>query len=265
MNKQMSTSSCCLALLATALLAAPAFVLTPAPAVGTTQLKSLRGVSMTQADSTEEIGAGRVSNAPLLAAMLGGAGALAVVGHLAGRRGRVAAPRIVLQAEAAEPAEVKPTYKEDVGAMAPFGYFDPLNLCKDETRFRALRVAELKHARVAMMAALGLVTQHSVKFPGFEGVPSGVGAVTSPPGTFGFVALFLLSGFFETVVWKDDATKNPGDFGDPFGAVYGPLRYYDTDMRNRELNNGRAAMFAAIGIIVAELYTGKDGIQQLGV
>lgn len=261
MGKQTSTTSCCAALLATALLAAPAFVLTRAPAVGTSPLKSLRGVSMTQGDSTKEIGTGRVSNAPLLAAMLGGVGALAVVGHLAGRRGKVTAPRIVLQAE--PPAA--PSYKEDVGAMAPFGYFDPLGLCKDETRFRALRVAELKHARVAMMAALGSVVQHYVKLPGFEGVPAGLGAVTSPPGTFGFAALFALSGLMETLVWKDDAKKNPGDFGDPFGAVYGPLRYYDTDMRNRELNNGRMAMFAAFGIIAAELYTGKDGIQQLGV
>ena len=29
-------------------------------------------------------------------------------------------------------------------------------------------------------------------------------------------------------------------------------------MREREINNGRFAMFAAIGIIAAELYTGKD-------
>jgi hypothetical protein len=36
-------------------------------------------------------------------------------------------------------------------------------------------------------------------------------------------------------------------------------------MRNRELNNGRAAMFAAIGIISAELLTGKDGVEQLGL
>jgi hypothetical protein len=34
---------------------------------------------------------------------------------------------------------------------------------------------------------------------------------------------------------------------------------------NRELNNGRAAMFAVIGIIAAELLTGKDGVEQLGL
>merc|ERR1711924_419771 len=38
---------------------------------------------------------------------------------------------------------------------------------------------------------------------------------------------------------------------------------YNEDMRNRELNNGRFAMFAAIGIIAAEMFTGKDGVEQI--
>lgn len=37
------------------------------------------------------------------------------------------------------------------------------------------------------------------------------------------------------------------------------------DMRNRELNNGRFAMVAITGIVVAELVTGKDAVQQLGL
>ena len=35
--------------------------------------------------------------------------------------------------------------------------------------------------------------------------------------------------------------------------------------KERELNNGRFAMFAALGIISAELYTGKDAIEQFGL
>ena len=37
------------------------------------------------------------------------------------------------------------------------------------------------------------------------------------------------------------------------------------EFREREINNGRFAMFAAIGIIAAELYTGKDAIEQFGL
>ena len=146
--------------------------------------------------------------------------------------------------------------------MAPMGFFDPLGFSKvgDKEGFRNLRMAELKHGRVAMMAAVGAVAQHYIKFPGFEKVPAGLAAVTTAPGTYGFVVLFLLSGFMELAVWTQDPNKEVGDFGDPVG-----LGMYDLDMREKELNNGRMAMFAALGIISAELLTGKDGIAQLGL
>merc|ERR1719473_2448189 len=88
---------------------------------------------------------------------------------------------------------------KQLGAMAPLGYFDPLGFSKvgDEAGFRNLRSAELKHGRVAMMAAVGGVAQHYIKFPGFEKVPSGMSAVTTAPGTYGFIALFLISGALE--------------------------------------------------------------------
>merc|ERR1712061_2190 len=112
----------------------------------------------------------------------------------------------------------------------------------------------------AMMAALGFVAQQYIKFPGFEGVPAGVGALTTPPGTYGFVALFLVAGVLELAVWTQDPKKEVGNFGDPLGLsnIFG----YSEDMRAKELNNGRFAMFAAIGILSAELLTGKVGVQQ---
>merc|ERR1711970_1465918 len=65
---------------------------------------------------------------------------------------------------------------EQVGAIAPLGYFDPLGFTKvgDEAGFRKLREQEIKHGRVAMMASIGLVGQHYIKFPAFASVPSGV-------------------------------------------------------------------------------------------
>lgn len=150
---------------------------------------------------------------------------------------------------------------KQIGVTAPLGYFDPLGFSKigDKSGFKKLRSAEIKHGRVAMMAALGAVVQHYVKLPGFEKVPAGMGAVETPPGTYGFGLLFLLIGYVETNVWTDDdPSKEPGNFGDPAG-----LGMYTEDMRLKELNNGRMAMFSAIGIIVANLVTGRDGVEQL--
>jgi len=149
-----------------------------------------------------------------------------------------------------------------VGALPPLGFFDPAGFSKvgDKVGFNNLRAAEIKHGRVAMMAALGGVIQHYLKFPGFEAVPAGLGAVSTAPGTYGFIALFVLSGAFELAIWTQDANKEPGNFGDPLG-----LGQYNEDMRNKEINNGRFAMFAALGIVVADLATGKDAIQQFGI
>ena len=110
-----------------------------------------------------------------------------------------------------------------------------------------------------LFGAVGAVVQHFVKLPGFDDVPAGLAAVNTAPGSYGFIALFLIAGAVELGLWTEQDNKAPGDFGDPLG-----LGQYTEDMRNRELNNGRAAMFAAIGIIAAELYTGKDAIEQFG-
>eukprot|EP00930_Biecheleria_cincta_P093295 TRINITY_DN8355_c0_g1_i2.p1 TRINITY_DN8355_c0_g1~~TRINITY_DN8355_c0_g1_i2.p1 ORF type:complete len:406 (+),score=65.76 TRINITY_DN8355_c0_g1_i2:29-1246(+) len=154
-----------------------------------------------------------------------------------------------------------------VGAMAPLGFFDPIGFTNkgDLNGFRNYRAAEIKHGRVAMMAALGAVVQHYVKFPGFESVPAGLGALTKEPGNVGFGVLLLVTGFLETEVWTQDEVKSPGDFGDPLGLgnIF-KSKPDDYSFRERELNNGRFAMFAAIGIIFAELATGKDAVQQFG-
>merc|ERR1712032_256098 len=157
-----------------------------------------------------------------------------------------------------------------IGVTAPLGYFDPLGFCKvgDYATFHKLRSAELKHGRVAMMAAAGTVFAHYVKFPGFEKVPAGLGALSSPGFAIGFFVLFPLAGFLEIVYWKDDINKEPGNFGDPAGWAgtgLGGAGSYSDEMRNKELNNGRMAMFSIVGILIAELVTGKDGMQQFGL
>jgi light-harvesting complex I chlorophyll a/b binding protein 1 len=194
-----------------------------------------------------------------------GVGVLALVAAGAGRQRQTLQRTVCAAAPEVEPYTPPPpppfNPSKQVGAMAPLGFFDPLGFAKmgDEEGFNNLRAAEIKHGRVAMMAALGAVVQHLVKFPGFEKVPAGLSAVTSAPGTYGFIALLALGAGFELAIWKQDPAKEPGNFGNPVG--WGS---YDDDMRNKEINNGRFAMFAALGIIAADLVTGKDALQQLG-
>ncbi|CAE8653272.1 unnamed protein product [Polarella glacialis] len=168
--------------------------------------------------------------------------------------------RVALRATAANGEVFQPA--KQMGATAPLGFFDPVGFTKegDESGFRNLRAAEIKHGRVAMMAAVGAVAQHYIQFPGFEGVPADLAAVTTAPGSYGFAALFVLSGVAELAIWKQDDKKEPGNFGDPLG-----LGQYNEDMRGKELNNGRMAMIAALGIVAADIFTGKDGMQQLGL
>jgi len=200
---------------------------------------------------------GNAGASPLLglAFTVAGAGAFAAAGRAKSQK----AGRAAVVARRADGATFDPA--TEIGAMAPLGFFDPLSFAKagDKAGFNNLRAAEIKHGRVAMMAAVGAVVQHYIKFPGFEDVPSALSAVTTAPGTYGFAALFVFSGLMELAIWTQDEKKEPGNFGDPAG-----LGMYNPDMRAKEINNGRIAMFSAIGIILAETLTGKDGIQQLG-
>ena len=52
------------------------------------------------------------------------------------------------------------------GITAPFGYFDPagFSATKSAGELKKWREAELKHGRVAMLAALGILTGEAVEF-----------------------------------------------------------------------------------------------------
>ena len=111
-----------------------------------------------------------------------------------------------------------------------------------------------------MMASVGLVGQHFLKFPGFENSPAGFSIMGRGEGVLGFFAIFLVSGLLE-LAWREDPSgeKEPGNYGDPFG-----VQMYNDEMRMKELNNGRMAMISVLGIFAAECATGKDAIEQFG-
>jgi len=155
---------------------------------------------------------------------------------------------------------------KQVGAMAPLGYWDPAGFTKDEASFREYRTAELKHGRVAMMAALGLVFAHDNHFEWIPaGAPSGIRALIEvPEAGQGLGVLVLVTAYYELVIWKQDPSKAPGNFGDPAGWMDRfPGLQYDMELRNKEINNGRFAMLAVIGILTAENARGLDAVDQV--
>jgi len=171
-----------------------------------------------------------------------------------GGRFRFVTPTVVLE-PSAQP-----------GVSAPLGFFDPLGFSKnplmtfpnDPNGFKHLREAELKNGRFAMMATVGSVYAHYYKIPGFEDVPTGLAALGTAKGVAGFCALTCCIGLFEAANWKDKEV--PGSYGDPFN-----LGDFSDEMRTKELNNCRMAMFAYLGQASAELQTGLDPVQQLGL
>merc|ERR1719195_761109 len=173
---------------------------------------------------------------------------------------RAAAPAEEAKTPDAPPAPPAFDKTKQIGAQDPLGFWDPLDFCKDEATFKDLRAKELKHGRAAMMGALGMLAQSAVQVPGMEGVPTSVNAIFVGNGMVGGLAVLALIGGLEAFVFVQDENKEPGNFGNPLPW----WEYYSDEMRARELNNGRIAMFAAIGQISAGLYTGKDALEQFG-
>merc|ERR1719231_1744408 len=184
------------------------------------------------------------------------------------------APVIKMQAEA-EVAPPPPTPLEIVKAMPgvtdPLGFFDPLGYCSaegvTEGKVRFYREAELKHGRVAMLAALGFLVgeQFHPLFGGTIDVPSYVAFQETPLQTFFFPTVLSLAVFeifsvftFNTPqegVWTIKSTHKPGNMGfDPLGlAPEDPAEF--AEMQTKEINNGRLAMLAIAGMVGQELAT----------
>ena len=128
---------------------------------------------------------------------------------------------------------------------------------------RFYREVELKHGRIAMLAALGFPL---AEIPVFGQVPSYVAFQQSELQTFwpalvgaiAIVEVFSIIPAFENPNiegWAIRSDHVAGDYGfDPLGLK--PTEPAELlEMQNKELNNGRLAMIAIAGMVVQELVT----------
>jgi len=137
------------------------------------------------------------------------------------------------------------------------------------------REVELKHGRVAMLAALGFVVGENFHplFGGDIDVPAYIAFQQTPLETFwqAVVAAIAIPEIFsvytfneptwvqnqETEFWSIKSDRQPGDLGfDPLGLKPEDPEEFK-EMQTKELNNGRLAMIAAAGMIAQELVTGE--------
>lgn len=159
-----------------------------------------------------------------------------------------------------------------VGSDIEAGQFDPFDLStgRTEETINWYRAAELKHARICMLAALGLFIQPAFHLPDpvFDST-LGFGAVTKlyaerPEAVWQI--LIALAAIEVGTLFKD-GQGIAGDLNwDPlnFKARYGlddPEQL--AVMQLRELKNGRLAMLGASGLLLQEVVTGMGPYDQL--
>ena len=150
-----------------------------------------------------------------------------------------------------------------VGSTQPLPNFDPLNILekKSENKIKFTREAELNHGRAAMLATTGiaLIEQLNKDNPvlGINYLNS-LDAYHQAPFWL-TVALYEImrmkrgwvNPFTENKTFQLKENYQPGNVGN-----YNMSTISD-DLLNRELNNGRLAMIAFMGIVAQELVTGK--------
>jgi len=164
----------------------------------------------------------------------------------------------------ARPKELKQEFAGDVG-------FDPLNFAKNRDLLMEYREAEIKHSRLAMLAALGwpMSELYDIKIAAMLQVEPILDATDRVPSLFnggmekvnpvwwgfclGLTASIDLYGVSRA---RSVEGYTPGDLG------WDPMGFYPADKKDRmdmqlaEVKHGRLAMIAVTGFSVQEFVTG---------
>jgi len=151
--------------------------------------------------------------------------------------------------------------------------FDPLGLGADEASLYRRRCVEIKHGRVCMIAFLGmtigpneLITpSHALLSPSldlhFDDIPGGIAAINAVP-LAGWLQIVAVVGLHELTVNKQDYTKVPGEIPTFLGfKPEDPAVFKEKQLK--ELKNGRLAMIAVLGELMAQQVSGMGTYEQL--
>jgi len=152
--------------------------------------------------------------------------------------------------------------------------FDPLGLGADEASLYRRRCVEIKHGRVCMVAFLGMTVgpndlftpSHALLSPSqnlhFDDIPGGIAAIDAVPAA-GWIQIIALVGAHELTVAKQDYTKTPGEIPTFLGfKPDDPVVFKNKQLK--ELKNGRLAMIAVLGELMAQEVSGYGTYEQLG-
>mmetsp|Transcript_29580 Transcript_29580/g.42235 ORF Transcript_29580/g.42235 Transcript_29580/m.42235 type:complete len:205 (+) Transcript_29580:21-635(+) len=181
------------------------------------------------------------------------------------------------------------------GTLAGDAGFDPLRLAANKDGLYQLREAEIKHCRIAMLAAFGWPVSElyhyqiaqsvgldsllavggkapSVLNGGLDNVFAllGLGLFFAVGGVLEFELIRrrkeappVLKNFFD--MWREDGWDSAGNYGfDPLGLGERLCSddYSKQVMQAIEVLNGRIAMLATVGFVVQEFVTGMPVVTE---
>lgn len=132
--------------------------------------------------------------------------------------------------------------------------------------WRRYREAELKHGRVAMLACFGMISADSTSlFPRvFEKFSSNPLQALSQCPKLGWLQILTFTMFIEVlgIINSRRPDYEPGNFlgTSQWGLEAGNDFGWDS-YQTKELNNGRLAMFGAIGMLAGSYITGKGPLE----
>jgi hypothetical protein len=152
--------------------------------------------------------------------------------------------------------------------------FDPFNFASDTDSLNWYRDAEIKHARLAMLATVGwpiaelthkaFASQLDLEsaLASQDKAPSVLNGGLSLTNPLFWVGAISAAAALEFIATKNEDTREPGDYGfDPLSLAGNNAneKFY---MQEAEIFNGRLAMLAITGFVTQEFYTNMSVINE---